>query len=173
MAGFGGQGVMSIGQLLAHAAMEVGLNVSWYPSYGPEMRGGTAYCHVIVSDEPIGAPFVTSPTDLIVMNSPSLDKFEPTARSGALVFINSSLIERKVNRKDIQPYYIPANDIANTLGNVRVANMVMFGAFLACTDIAPLDIVEKCFKEMLGTSKANMADINKKALYEGMNFVKG
>ncbi|MBZ4665384.1 2-oxoacid:acceptor oxidoreductase family protein [Mahella sp.] len=171
MAGFGGQGVMSIGQLLTHAGMEVGLNVSWYPSYGPEMRGGTAFCHVIVSDEFIGSPLVTSPTDLIIMNRPSLDKFEQTAASGASVFVNSSLIDREVKRDDIKAYYIPANDIANRLGNVRVANMVMFGAFLACTGIAPVDVVELCFKEMLGPSKAHMIDVNRKALREGMKLV--
>lgn len=171
MAGFGGQGVMSIGQLLTYAGMESGLNVSWYPSYGPEMRGGTAFCHVIVSDEFIGSPVVTAATDLIIMNRPSLDKFEPIALPGALMFINDSLIDRRVERDDVETYYIPANDIANRLGNVRVANMVMFGAFLKRTGIVSVDVAEYCFKKMLGESKAHMVDINHRALQEGMALI--
>ena len=125
MAGFGGQGVMAMGKILVEAAMEEGKNVSWLPSYGPEMRGGTANCSVIVSDEPIGAPVVTEATAAIVMNRPSLDKFENDIIPGGALFINSSLIEKKATRDDIKVYYVPANEIASELGTDRVANIVM------------------------------------------------
>lgn len=130
MAGFGGQGVMSMGQLLAYSGMLEGKNVSWLPSYGPEMRGGTANCNVIVSDDEIGSPIVTEATAVIAMNLPSLDKFEHSVMPGGTLIINSSLIERKCSRTDIDVFYIPANEIADELGNNRVANMVMLGAYL-------------------------------------------
>jgi 2-oxoglutarate ferredoxin oxidoreductase subunit gamma len=135
MAGFGGQGVMSMGQLLAYSGMLEGKNVSWLPSYGPEMRGGTANCNVIVSDDEIGSPIVTEATAVIAMNLPSLDKFEHSVMPGGTLIINSSLIERKCSRTDIDVFYIPANEIADELGNNRVANMVMLGAYLKKTGI--------------------------------------
>src|SRR5699024_10889245 len=128
MAGFGGQGVMAIGQLLTYGGMVENKNVSWLPSYGPEMRGGTANCGVIVSDEPVGSPVVVNSTSAIIMNKPSLDKFEDSIINGGKLFINSSLIEQKAKRDDIDIYYIPANEIADEIGNARVANMVMLGA---------------------------------------------
>ena len=138
MAGFGGQGVMAMGKILVEAAMEEGKNVSWLPSYGPEMRGGTANCSVIVSDEPIGAPIVTEATAAIVMNRPSLDKFENDVIPGGALFINSSLIDKKASRDDIKVYYVPANDIANELGTDKVANIVMLGAYLQVSGAASL-----------------------------------
>ncbi len=129
IAGFGGQGVMAMGQLLTYAGMIEGKHVSWLPSYGPEMRGGTANCSVIVSSEPVGSPVVVNSTTAIVMNKPSLDKFEPSVNKGGRLFINSSLIEQKSKRDDIEVYYISANEIADELGNMRVANMVMLGAY--------------------------------------------
>jgi 2-oxoglutarate ferredoxin oxidoreductase subunit gamma len=139
MAGFGGQGVMAMGKILVEAAMEEGKNVSWLPSYGPEMRGGTANCSVIVSDEPIGAPIVTEATAAIVMNRPSLDKFENDVIPGGALLINSSLIDKKATRNDIKVYYIPANDIANELGTDKVANIVMLGAYLKVSGAASVD----------------------------------
>ncbi|MBP7913644.1 MAG: 2-oxoacid:acceptor oxidoreductase family protein, partial [Proteocatella sp.] len=128
-AGFGGQGVMSMGQLLAYAGMIEDKYVSWLPSYGPEMRGGTANCGVTVSDEEIGSPIITNDADIaIVMNLPSLIKFEKDVKPGGKIFINSSLIEKKVERTDIEVYYIDANKIAADIGNIKAANLVMLGA---------------------------------------------
>ena len=133
IAGFGGQGVMALGQLLTYSGMIEDRKVSWLPSYGPEMRGGTANCNVIVSSDKVGSPVVVEATSSIMMNRPSLDKFEESMVAGGKLFINSSLIDRKTKRDDLDAYYIPANDIANELGNPRVANMVMLGAFLEAT----------------------------------------
>ena len=130
-AGFGGQGVMSMGQLLTYAGMLEEKEVSWLPSYGPEMRGGTANCSVTISDMPVGSPVITDDaTCAIVMNLPSLDKFENDVVAGGKVLVNSSLIEKKVQTTDVDAYYIPANEIALELGNPRVANMIMLGAYL-------------------------------------------
>ena len=126
-AGFGGQGVMLMGQILAYAGMLEGQQVSWFPAYGPEMRGGTANCSIIIGDEPVGTPIVTEPSVVVAMNLPSLDKFEPMLHADGTLLINSSLIDRKPHRTDIKTYYVPCNDIAQELGNLKVANMVMVG----------------------------------------------
>lgn len=173
IAGFGGQGVMAIGQLLTYAGMIEDKCVSWLPSYGPEMRGGTANCSVVISSESVGSPVVVDATTVIVMNKPSLDKFESTVVEGGKLFINSSLIDRKTNRDDIEVYYIPANDIANELGNGRVANMVMLGAYLqAAKTVKPKSIME-AFPEVFGQGKAKLIAINEKALKKGAELVKG
>ncbi|NLW17622.1 MAG: 2-oxoacid:ferredoxin oxidoreductase subunit gamma [Firmicutes bacterium] len=130
LAGFGGQGVMLMGQMLAYAGMTEGKNVSWLPSYGPEMRGGTANCTVVVSDKPVGSPLITRPGILVAMNLPSLDKFEDNVKPGGLLVYNSSLISRPPKRDDIEVLAVPANEIANELGNDRIANMVVLGALL-------------------------------------------
>src|SRR5690554_2620195 len=135
IAGFGGQGVMSMGQLLTYAGMLEGKNVSWLPSYGPEMTGGTANCNVIVSDTPVGSPVVTEADTAIIMNLPSLDKFQDAVVKDGILLINSSLIDKKSSREDVKAYEIPVNDIANELGNAKVANMVMLGAYLELTNI--------------------------------------
>ncbi len=150
MAGFGGQGVMAIGQLLTYGGMVENKFVSWLPSYGPEMRGGTANCGVIVSDEPVGSPVVVDSTSAIVMNKPSLDKFEDTLAKGGRLFINSSLIEQKAKREDIDVYYIPANEIANEIGNDRVANMVMLGAYLEASKVVDVESVLEGFTKVFG-----------------------
>lgn len=172
IAGFGGQGVMSMGQQLAYAGMLEGRNVSWLPSYGPEMRGGTANCNVIISDEQVGSPIVTSASAVIALNSPSLDKFENSVMPGGLLFINSSLIKQKSTREDIQVYYIPANEIAEELGNKRVANSVMLGAYLAKTGggVSQESIVG-ALKKVLGPSKQKLIPINEDALKRGAELV--
>jgi 2-oxoglutarate ferredoxin oxidoreductase subunit gamma len=171
-AGFGGQGVMALGQLLTYAGMVEDKIVSWVPSYGPEMRGGTANCNVIISDELIGSPVVAEATTALVLNKPSLDKFEKAVVPGGRLFINSSLIEDKSKRDDIEVYYVPANDIANELGNNRVANMAMLGAYLEVTKMVGLDSIEQAYFKVFGEKKAHLLPINMKALEKGAESVR-
>ena len=167
-AGFGGQGVMSMGQLLAYAGMIEDKYVSWLPSYGPEMRGGTANCGVTVSDEEIGSPIITNDADIaIVMNLPSLIKFEKDVKPGGKIFINSSLIEKKVERTDIEVYYIDANKIAADIGNIKAANLVMLGAVLKSTPIVDIESILEAFKKVFGPSKEKFIPQNRKALVKG------
>lgn len=171
IAGFGGQGVLSMGQLLAHAGLLEGREVSWLPAYGPEMRGGTAFCSVIISDEPVGAPVITDPTCLMALNRPSLDKFIGSVQPGGLVFVNSSLIDVKVTRTDVQVYYIPCNELAAELGNTRVGNIIMLGAFLALTKaVAPEHILTSLGTVLKG--KQHLLGVNAKALEKGEELVK-
>lgn len=172
IAGFGGQGVMAMGQLLTYSGMIEDKYVSWLPSYGPEMRGGTANCNVIISTEPVGSPVVNESTTAIVLNKPSLDKFEDSVIPGGRLFINSSLIERKSNREDIDVYYIPANEIANELGNNRVANMVILGAYLEVMKTVGIESIYKAFPEVFGVNKAHLLPLNKEALEKGAELVK-
>ncbi|HWQ31002.1 MAG TPA: 2-oxoacid:acceptor oxidoreductase family protein [Negativicutes bacterium] len=172
MAGFGGQGVMAMGKILVEAALKEGKNVSWLPSYGPEMRGGTANCSVIVSDEPIGAPIVTEATAAIVMNRPSLDKFEEDIIPGGDLLINSSLIDQKAVRKDINVYYIPANDIANELGVSKIANIVMLGAYLKVSGAATEESIMEIISEIFSGKKASVIPVNKEALIRGAACIK-
>ncbi len=172
-AGFGGQGVMLIGQLISYAGMLEGKEVSWLPSYGPEMRGGTANCSVMVSERTIGSPVITNDaTTAIVMNLPSLDKFESDVATKGNLLINSSLIEKKASRSDITAYYVPANEIAVELGNSRVANMVMLGAYLELTKIVEVDSVMKALKKIFGEGKAHLLDVNQVALQKGAEVLK-
>ena len=171
MAGFGGQGVMSMGKILVEAGLKEGRNVSWLPSYGPEMRGGTANCNVIVSDEPVGAPTVTEATAVIAMNKPSLIKFEKDVIPGGLLFVNSSLIDIKSKREDIKAYYIPANEIADELGTGKIANMVMLGAYLKATGAAKEDTVMEYIAEVFSGKKASVIPLNKEALKRGAAFI--
>lgn len=173
LAGFGGQGVMSAGQLLTYGGMLENKEVSWLPSYGPEMRGGAANCAVMVSDAPVGSPIITNDaTSAIIMNLPSLDKFENDVSKGGTIFVNSSLIERKVERDDITTYYIPANKIASDLGNSRVANMVMLGAFLEATKAVETESVLEAFKKVYGPKREHLVPLNKEALERGAAIVK-
>lgn len=172
MAGFGGQGVMSMGQLLTYAGMIENKNVSWLPSYGPEMRGGTANCNVMVSSDPIGSPVVTEATSAIIMNRPSLDKFEADVISNGNLLINSSLINRKAEREDVKVYYIPANEIAAELGNTKVANMVMLGAYLELSKAVKVEAIVEALKKVFGESKAHLLPLNEKALSKGAEAVK-
>lgn len=172
-AGFGGQGVMSMGQLLTYAGMLEGKEVSWLPSYGPEMRGGTANCAVTVSSKPVGSPVISEDaTCAIVMNLPSLDKFESEVRPGGKILVNSSLIDKKVKREDVEVFYIPANDIALELGNPRVANMVMLGAYLQTEPTVEMNSVLEAFKKVFGPSKEKFVPLNKEALEKGSQAIK-
>jgi 2-oxoglutarate ferredoxin oxidoreductase subunit gamma len=171
IAGFGGQGVMSMGELIAYAGMLEGKGVSWLPSYGPEQRGGTANCAVVVSDEPVGSPLVTRPSTAIVLNNPSFDKFEQQVRPGGLLIINTSLVIRVSERKDIKLIEINATDMANDLGNSRVANMILLGAFLEHTKIVSEESVLASLKKVLSKDKHHMLEINKQALMKGASLV--
>ena len=172
-AGFGGQGVMLMGQLISYAGMLEGKEVSWLPSYGPEMRGGTANCSVMVSDRSIGSPVITDDaTVAMVLNLPSLDKFENDVVPGGKLLINSSLIEKKATRTDITAYYIPANEIAVELGNPRVANMVMLGAFLELTKTVEVSSVLSALKKTFGESKLHLMPVNEEAMKRGAAAVK-
>lgn len=171
LSGFGGQGVMSIGKNLAEAGVAEGLEVSWVPSYGPEMRGGTANCTVILSDEPIGAPMTEHPSEIIIMNLPSLLKFEPTVVPGGTVFVNSSIVSAKVTREDINAVYVPCDKIAEELGNGKVSNMVMLGAYIAATHALKQETIEIMIEEMFAGKKAKLIPLNLEALKRGMACV--
>ncbi|HHX02848.1 MAG TPA: 2-oxoacid:ferredoxin oxidoreductase subunit gamma [Tissierellia bacterium] len=173
LAGFGGQGVMLMGQLLTQAGMIEGKEVSWLPSYGPEMRGGTANCGVIVQTEPISSPVVEgNATSEIMMNTPSLDKFEKDLVPGGKLLINSSLISKKASRDDVEAYYIPSSDIANELGDTRIANMVMLGAFVELTGAVEPESIFQALESRLGLARAHLMDINKQAFARGAACVK-
>lgn len=171
LSGFGGQGVMSIGKNLVEAGVAEGLEVSWVPSYGPEMRGGTANCTVILSEAPIGAPLVESPSEIIVMNRPSLAKFERSVIPGGTVFVNSSIISERVSREDVTAIYVPCDEIAAELGNPKVSNMVMLGAYVAATEALKKETIETMIEEMFAGKKAKFVPLNKEALKRGMDCV--
>ena len=172
-AGFGGQGIMLMGQLLTYAGMLEEKEVSWLPSYGPEMRGGTANCNVMVSDQMIGSPVITNDaTTVIAMNLPSLVKFEKNAEKGGNILVNSSLIERKVEREDVNAYYIPCNDVAIELGDAKVANMVMLGAYLALAEPVETETVLDSLIKVFGEGKAKYMPMNKEAIKKGSELLK-
>lgn len=171
-AGFGGQGVMLMGQLLAYSGMYEGKNTTYVPSYGPEMRGGTANCSVVVSDELIGSPVISEPNIVVAMNRPSMERFEGMIKSGGILFYNSSLIDVKPKRTDIKVIAVPANEIATEIGNSRVANMVVIGAILKSTSIVHMDTVMKVLQEKVLTGKKkDLVEINRKAIEKGMELV--
>ncbi len=167
LAGFGGQGMLLAGQLLAYAGLAENRNVSWLPSYGPEMRGGTANCCVIVSDEEVGSPIVTEADTVIVMNRPSLDKYESFVKKGGLLIINSTLIDKKTTRDDIDVVYVPANELAEQAGSVKAANMVVLGTYLEKTNIVKPGSVIKALEKIMGEKKAKLIPMNEKALELG------
>ena len=171
LSGFGGQGVLSLGKNLAEAGLEEGREVSWVPAYGPEMRGGTANCSVIISDNRIGSPLIEHPTELIVMNRPSLIKFEPLVKTGGLVFVDSSTISDKVQREDLHAFYIPCDSIAKELGNGKAANIVMLGAFVKATGIVKLETIEHIMHEIFTGAKARFIPVNLEALKRGADCV--
>lgn len=170
IAGFGGQGVLFAGKCLAYNGLTEGKQVSWLPSYGPEMRGGTASCSVILSDSPVGSPIVSNPNVLIALNLPSLDKYEPAAVPGAKIFVESSLIERKVERDDVEAFYIPATKMATELGTPTLANMVILGKMIKETGVVGFDAIENGLKKVIPAKKANMLEINLKALKAGYDY---
>ncbi|BEP28196.1 2-oxoacid:acceptor oxidoreductase family protein [Helicovermis profundi] len=172
-AGFGGQGVMSLGKLLAYAGMLEEKEVSWLPSYGPEMRGGTANCSVMISEKMIGSPVIDKDaTAAIIMNLPSLDKFEIDVKKDGIILINSSLIEKKAQRDDIKAYYVPANEIANELGNTKIANMVMLGAYIQLLHPVTMDTIKETLQKVFGPTKAKFIPLNEAALLRGAESVK-
>ncbi len=170
IAGFGGQGVLFAGQLLAYAAMDKNYQVTWYPSYGPEMRGGTANCTVIISDEEIGAPVVGQPQVVMAMNRPSLDKYESVVKTGGLLIVNSSIIDRAVERKDIRVLSVPANEIAEKIGDKRMTNMVMVGALLANINIIDNSTIIAELNSHLPERHKKLIPSNIQALTEGERF---
>jgi 2-oxoglutarate ferredoxin oxidoreductase subunit gamma len=168
MAGFGGQGMLLAGEVLAHAAMAQGLEVSWLPSYGPEMRGGTANVIVCISQKPIGSPLITNPRGLMVMNLPSLEKFAPKVRSGGVIVINASLIARDADREDCTVIRIPAREMAAEAGADRSANFVMLGAYVGATGIVPPEVVETEIEHEFTGRKAKFAPANLAAFRAGL-----
>jgi 2-oxoglutarate ferredoxin oxidoreductase subunit gamma len=166
-AGFGGQGILLIGKILAHTAMEEGYEVAWIPSYGPEMRGGTAYCTVVISDRPIGSPIIRNPLHLIAMNRPSLEKFAPMIKPGGVVFINRSLIDIGSGRSDVDELAVPVVDIANAVGNARAANIVALAAFVARSGVVDLDRLRDCVKAEFA-KKEKLIPLNMKAIDAGV-----
>ncbi|BFL14814.1 2-oxoacid:acceptor oxidoreductase family protein [Enterocloster clostridioformis] len=171
IAGFGGQGVMSIGKSLVEAGLQEGYEVSWVPSYGPEMRGGTANCSVILSSEPIGAPFVYTPSELIAMNGPSLKKFENDVLAGGIIFINSSVVTEGIDREVVSVCKVPCDEIAGELGNPKVANMVMLGAYAAATKALSPATLQGMIRHMFTGPKAKLVDLNLRALERGIACV--
>jgi len=173
LAGFGGQGVMLMGQILAQAGMQEGKNVTWFPSYGPEMRGGTANCTVVISDEPVASPIVDTPDVVVAMNIPSLLKFEPRLKRSGFLFLNSSVIDRKATRSDISVVEVPANEIADKIGNLRVANMVMLGAIIAVTNCVRKDSIVSALQYKLGEKGSSLLKLNIEAIETGIKHVGG
>ena len=172
LAGFGGQGIMFAGQILSYAAMDAGREVTWIPSYGPEMRGGTANCTVVIADDEIGSPVVKNPDAVLAMNLPSLDKYEPLVKPGGALVINASMVDRPARRTDIITVAIPCNDIAEEIGNPRLANMVAIGALLASLPVLAVTDLEAALNaHMPGRHKALLPK-NVEALKRGEEFAK-
>ena len=171
ISGFGGQGALFAGQVLTYAGMDEGRMVSWIPSYGPEMRGGTAHCTVIISDEPIASPLVEHPSSCIAMNPESMDKFEPLVRAGGYLVVNASLVRRRSARNDITVAEVPANEVANELGSSKAANLVLLGALLALNPMVSLDSVKRALEEHIPPARRHTLEPNKRALDRGASAV--
>ena len=171
IAGFGGQGVLFAGQLLSYSAMDYGLEVTWIPSYGPEMRGGTANCTVIISDEEIGAPMVSHPKVLIAFNRPSLDKYESVVKPGGLLVVNTSMVDRLVKRNDLTVVNVPASEIAERIGDKRLTNMVLLGALLVNLPVLPVEALERAISEHTPTRHQRFIPLNLRAIREGAGII--
>lgn len=171
ISGFGGQGVMLTGQLLAYAATKQGLYSLWVPTYGPETRGGTANCSIIISDKPIFSPVFQKSDDLLIFNEPSLTKFGDRVNEGGNLFYNSSLIKNKVSKPQVNAYAVPMTELAQSLEKPQVANMVMLGAYLKKVDIFKEDVIIESLKYFLGSKKLNMLPVNQKALCVGYESI--
>ena len=172
IAGFGGQGLLFSGKVLAYAGLIEGRELSWLPSYGPEMRGGTANCNVILSDTPVGSPIVEKPDILMVMNTPSLDKYEDAVVPGGKIFIDSTMITRKVTRDDVEVYYVPSTSMAMENGLKGLANMILLGAIVEKTNCIADDSLETALHKVIPARKANLFDTNMTAIGLGREYVK-
>ena len=170
IAGFGGQGILFSGKFLAYEGLIDNKEVSWLPSYGPEMRGGTANCSIILSDKKVGSPIVDKPDILIAMNAPSLEKYENETMSGGQIFVDSSLIEKKVERTDVEAYYIPATKIASDENLPGLANMIMVGLMIKHSGIIPYENIEKAMAKIVPAKKQHLLDLNLKAIEIGYNY---
>ena len=170
IAGFGGQGVLFAGKFLAYKGLLEDKQVSWLPSYGPEMRGGTANCSIILSDDPVGSPIVSTPDALIAMNLPSYDKYEPAVIPGGKIFVDSTLIGRKANRTDVDTYYIPATKMAADAGIPTLANMIILGKMIKETGAVSFENLIDAMKKVVSAKHAELLEINIKALEAGYNF---
>jgi 2-oxoglutarate ferredoxin oxidoreductase subunit gamma len=173
VSGFGGQGALFAGQLMTYAGMSEGRMVSWIPSYGPEMRGGTAHCTVIISDEPIGSPIIHNPKSCIVLNPASMEKYEPLVRAGGVLVVNTSLVRSCSERTDITVVEVPANDLANEIGSVKIANIVLLGALLAVNPIVSLESVKQALDEHIPEHRRHIIAPNKQALERGAEVALG
>ncbi|MEJ5357642.1 MAG: 2-oxoacid:acceptor oxidoreductase family protein [Desulfobacterales bacterium] len=171
-AGFGGQGVMLMGQILAQAAMIEGCEVVWIPSYGPEMRGGTAYCTVVLGDRPIGSPIIRNPQHLVAMNRPSLEKFAPAVRPGGVIFVNASIIPVGCGRDDVDELRVPIVELARDLGNVKAANLIALAAFVARSRVVRFEALEQAVREKFA-EKAKLIPLNLQALEIGRRAAAG
>jgi len=169
-AGFGGQGLLFSGKVIAYKALIEEKNVSWIPSYGPEMRGGTANCSVIVSDEPIGAPLISNPDVLVAMNLPSLDKYEDAVKPGGIILVDSTLIERKVKRSDVTVFYIPASKLASDNGAPTLANMILAGKLLETVGEYDEENVTKALGKCISARYQDLLDLNHKVMQIGRNY---
>jgi len=170
MAGSGGQGIMFAGTLLAHAAMDEGLNVTYFPSYGAEMRGGTANCTVIISDENIGSPVVTNPSTLLAMNEDSLERFASKVKKGGLIIVNSSLSKKEIAMDKVEVLKIPATELAEKLGDGRVANMVILGAYINRRKAVSLERTTESLRKVLGEERKELLKLNREALRKGEEY---
>lgn len=170
IAGFGGQGVLFAGKFLAYAGLIEGKELSWLPSYGPEMRGGTANCSVILSDTKVGSPIVDKPDILVALNAPSLEKYEDAVVPGGVIFVDSSLVEKKVERTDVEVYYIPATKIASDESLSGLANMIMMGHMIKHAEVIAYETVEKSMSKVVSAKKQNLFDMNLNAVNIGYNY---
>ena len=170
LAGFGGQGVLFAGKFLAYKGMVQGKQLSWLPSYGPEMRGGTANCSVILSDTPVGSPIITNPDVLVAMNLPSLQKFVDAVVPGGKIFIDSTLIDAKVERTDVEVFYIPATQMAKDAGYATLANMILMGKVMKESDAVDYAGNKETLETFIPAKKANLIDVNCQALQAGYDF---
>ena len=170
IAGFGGQGILFAGKFLANKGLLEGRQLSWLPSYGPEMRGGTANCNVILSDDPVGSPIVQHPNVLIVMNTPSLDKYESAVTPGGKIFVDSTLISRKVARDDVDVYYVPATQMAKEMELGNLANMILLGTVIRETGCIRDETIEEALKHVIPARKANLLGVNMKAIQTGKDY---
>ena len=168
--GFGGQGALFAGQLLAYAAMDAGRFVTWIPSYGPEMRGGTAHCTVIIADEEIGSPLVRNPSNVVALNNPSVEKYEPLLAANGNLIYNSSLTSHVITRHNIHAIPIPASDLAAELGHAKLLNMLMLGALIDRTQVLPIEAIDLALNNHIPAHRRDLLELNKLALRRGIEI---